>query len=187
MLIIEGADLVGKTTLAKALTKQLNELGWPHVYQHLSRLPTCWREKTVGNYSRLMNAYAVRDRFHMSEPLYAAARGEEPMLSPGQYRSVDEEVKSHGGYIIVVTADPELIERRYAEHAAREMYSLDKVLEVNEGFVAMANGGWDNYVNPLMDLHVHCTQAEQWPALPQLRAYTARLAANFPYPGARAA
>lgn len=187
MLIIEGADLVGKTVLSKALCLRLNALGWPHVYQHLSRLPTTWAADAVQNYSRLCSPYVVRDRFHVSEPVYAQARGELPMLTPETYRQVDRLVHCTSGYVIVITASPSLIEQRYREHAAREMYDLDKVLAVNDAYGAMAHRTFGDY-QPAIDLYIHCSESNPWvdPGEIALRAYTSRLNANYPYVGARA-
>lgn len=196
MLIIEGADLVGKTTLAKALCAKLNELGWPHVYQHLSRLPAPWQRDAVRNYDRLCSPYSVRDRFHYSEPVYASARGDDPMISPGDFEVVNNIVRSVAGYVIIVTATEELIAERYARRAAQEMYDLHKILRVNEDFRHAAEVGRfaisqngkakDEYYFPV-DLHVRCSSAAPFPCPEEIRlaAYTSRLMGQYHYPGAR--
>ena len=189
MLIIEGADLVGKTTLAKKLTSKLNDLGWPHVYQHLSRLPHEWRQDAVRNYARLCSPYTVRDRFHVSEPVYAEAREEEPMLNPLSYRNVDRIVQANGGYIIVITAAEDLIRERYARLGDRqEMYDLEKILAVNDAYYQLAHGGWRGF-SASIDLRFHCHEAMSFVDENDvlLRAYTSRLEANYPYPNARTA
>ena len=188
MIIVEGSDLVGKTTLCKVLCAKLNELGWPHVYQHLSRLPASWAADPVANYRRLASPYVVRDRFHMSEPLYAATRGEHPMISPRGYEQVDRSLAAYCAFTIVVTADPELIRARYEARRQLEMYALDTILQVNESYRQMIEGVglWGEY-RMRYDLHVHCDERTPFPPLEQigLFGYTARMTNEFPYSGAK--
>lgn len=187
MLIIEGADLVGKTTLAKALAKKLNSRSWPHVYQHLSRLPHEWAHHAVENYARLCSPYVVRDRFHMSELVYSDARREEPTLSPGTYRTVDQIVRSYCGFTIVVVATPDLIEERYRREVAggrAEMYDVERVLLVNQHFTDIATqaGRWRDY-SIAFDHVISCDRDHPFPDPDQilLSAYCRRLAAEYPY------
>jgi thymidylate kinase len=189
MIIVEGADLVGKTNLCRRLVTHLNELGWPHVYQHLSRLPPCWRQEAVSNYARIASPYVVQDRFHMSEPIYSAAREEKPMINPSLYRQVDATLYGYGVYVIVVVADPRLIRVRYAAKGERpEMYPLDRILEVNDQYTAMIKSGghWGDY-QMSFDLAIECDESHPFPEMPQLKAYTLRMCKSFPYLGASAA
>ena len=187
-MIVEGPDLVGKTTLAKSIVSKFNELGWPHIYQHLSRLNEACRQDIVSVYRRLMNPYTVRDRFHYSEPLYAAMRGDSALLGPAGYRQVERELENYGKFLIVVTADESLIRERYEDHAKREMYTLDKVLKVNELYYSAAEDGYYGAYTMPHDLWIHCTAASPWPLLGEhmnLHTYLNRLWRDYPYAGAR--
>lgn len=132
MLIIEGADLTGKTTLAKRLAKLLNEqYGLPHVYQHLSRLPACWRGRARELHEELARRWVVQDRFHMSEVAYASARKDEPMLSPVEYELLDCSLRAGLGALTVVLVDltGDVIRSRWRDG---EMFTLGQVLKVND-------------------------------------------------------
>lgn len=131
MLIIEGPDLVGKTTLARELVRKITERGHPHVYHHLSRLPDSFDR--YWGYYRLASPFVVQDRFHMSEPLYAWARGDEPGkygLTPERYRQVDGMLRLVGAFTVVLfAADPVILDQRFDK--SREMYGLDLIRQVN--------------------------------------------------------
>lgn len=179
--------MVGKTTLCQALVKYLNAHGWPHVYRHLSRLPACWSYDTVGNYQRLMSPYIVQDRFHMSEPPYAMIRHESAMLGPTGYAQVDKLLTGFESYIILITADEELIKSRWRDG---EMYDIERVLTVNRlyGEIAEADGGgWCGY-RMRYDLWLHCTEEAPFPVIDEnmnLHIYMNRLTRSFMYPGSR--
>jgi len=74
MLILEGADQLGKTTLANKLLKELHKRGYPYVYRHFTRLPDCW--KYPMSYLAHVSEPVVQDRFHMSEIVYTYMRNE---------------------------------------------------------------------------------------------------------------
>ena len=162
MLIIEGPDLAGKTTLAKALCERplLRDAGY--VYQHLSRLPSGFQ---AVQYLQMAAPMTVRDRFHMSEPCYSYARGDKPRLTLEEYRYVDGALRSLGAVTVVVLPSEELIAERYVTRAVLEMYPLDKVLRAREAFENMVTGRpicgrqWD----PDFDLVVRCDNTLPFP------------------------
>jgi hypothetical protein len=187
MLIVEGPDLVGKTTLAKKIALKLNECGWPHIYQHLSRLPECSRHDILGMYRRLMNPYTVRDRFHYSEPLYAAIRGDAALLGPGSYKQIERELLNYEKFLIVITADDELIEARHKKLGRKEMYDLDKILQVNQLYYTAAEEQHYGAYEMPHDLWIHCTADQPFVELGEhlnLNIYLNRLWSTFSYAGA---
>lgn len=160
MLILEGPDLVGKTTLANKLVKDQWMKSEGMVYRHLSRMPAGFRFPQ--QYGELVGRKTVYDRFHMSEPCYAYARGEQgSALDPEMYRLVDGWLRGLGAYIVVITADEELIRERYAKRAAEEMYPVDFVLKANQAFIEMVRANKysrecvDVAYQPDFDLHIH--------------------------------
>lgn len=130
MIIIEGADLVGKTTLCHKLleTEYCQKNGM--VYSHLSRLPPGWRNP--GSYLARACSNTVQDRFHLSEPVYAAVRGEETRLTPERYRLVDAWLRLMGAITVVVVTDDKILESRWREG---EMYDLAQVKKANALFM----------------------------------------------------
>lgn len=104
MLIIEGTDGVGKTTLAKRLVQELQKRG-PWVYTHFTKLPDCWR--FPDDYVPHIIRHVVRDRFHMSDVAYRYARGEAQRFTEHTYLCIDARVRLVGGMTVVIFADSE--------------------------------------------------------------------------------
>lgn len=146
MLIIEGGDLVGKTTVCKKLCSYLYLQKGGYVYQHLSRLPSGF-DRCKG-YMALASRCSVRDRFHMSEIIYAKVRKENTALSPERYRLIDAHLRMLGAYTVVITAEEELIKARSRDD---EMYSMAQILRANEYFNTKLECWMD------CDAHFHCT------------------------------
>jgi len=130
-----------------------------YIYRHLSRLPERW---SVHDYMRLAYRKSVQDRFHMSEPAYAYARGEDSSryLNRSTYRLVDGFLRGLGAFTVLVTASEELIKERYK--AEREMYPLDKILRANLAFLGMTNGvsPWGEMWKIDVDIHIHLCSDE---------------------------
>jgi hypothetical protein len=182
MLIVEGADLVGKTTLAKRLVERLNELGWPHVYRHAVRPPASWRRDPVCAYEAQACPWAVQDRYHLSELAYRSVDGGEPCLREDEAELLEAQMPY--ATVLVVVAAPALIEARYPANAGRELYTLEQVLAANDWFRRLAEGR-----GRMMRTHVlRCAEESEWPwpALDEtaLRDYLVRLrTAGFAWPG----
>ena len=167
MIVIEGPDLVGKTRLAKRLESMFEGGAFPPipamVYQHLSKPPVGLSALQL--YSSLAGLHFIRDRFHISEPLYAKAAGRDAMFFPEEGRMVDAHLRVMGTLTIIVTCEDCLIEDRYAELKDREMFPLETVLRVNNYFHSLArkNGEWKDYKFDL-DYHIHCDKAKPFPS-----------------------
>lgn len=132
MLIIEGSDLVGKTTLQSVLVNRLAEHG-PWIPAHLSLPPKMWQSPS--SYFQHMSRYVVQDRFHMSEIAYAfAARGGKTRLTPYRYSLVDAKLRQLGGYTVVIIADKAFLREQWKGCNREEMYGLDVILRANEEF-----------------------------------------------------
>jgi hypothetical protein len=128
MLIIEGADLLGKTTLCRRLLAELPG----HEYAHLSR-PDPGFDHFWGYMGRC-SPQLVQDRFHMSEAAYAMATARGSMLTPEVYRLVDGQLRSMGAYTVLLTAHDELLRRRCLEADRPEMFDTDTIVRANGWF-----------------------------------------------------
>lgn len=128
MLILEGPDLVGKTTLAKKIVAEAHKIHIPASYTHFSRLPACWQFPT--SYRHYVSRYGVCDRFHMSEIAYSEARGDSRKLTAEGYRLVDTWCRLQGSVTVLIRARPGVISARYARksNSREEMYK-DSVIE----------------------------------------------------------
>lgn len=147
MLIIEGADLVGKTTYCKKLVDLINtyeELGGGYVYQHLSRPPRHF--SIYHGHVALMGRRIVQDRFHMGMNAYAYARQEEEPLDDLTQGFLEAKLALLGCVSVVITADDELISSRYRARGD-DMYARDVVLRANEWFINNAGR---------FDFHISC-------------------------------
>lgn len=167
MLIIEGTDLVGKTTLAELLVKRLStredmrlSVSGPYQYAWFDKLPPTW--DYFFSYLPAMRRFVVQDRFHMSEIVYREARGEPAKLYPETYRMLDGKLRLLGAFTVVVTADPDIIRNNFGTR--EEMHGLDVILRANELFLEIVEGdgcaGWTFEAHdPDVDVHYHaCVQ-----------------------------
>lgn len=127
MLILEGADLVGKTTLAKKLLEHpwLKSAGY--TYRHLSRLPPTFQR--YGGHCMLAARRVVHDRFHMSDIVYRQVCNEDQYFTPETYRLVDGFLRGFGSLtVVIVCEDNDLIKSRLRDG---EMYKPEQILHAN--------------------------------------------------------
>lgn len=186
MIIVEGADKVGKTTLVKAIVHELNSLGWPHIPMHLGKIPDCWRHDPVSAHARLMQPYVVWDRLYMSEPIYSSIElGRHSVLTSSCVNLLDHTARMYCGHVIVLSAD-EAVLRSRLECCPDEMHKVEQVLMANRAFDVVArDGSWRDYHFNVDVSHVGMTRFPEI-SLCGLRAYTLRMGRQFPYPGAKA-
>lgn len=157
MIIIEGTDLLGKTTLCRELVKRLASEGY--IYAHLTRLPPGW--DYYWDYVARMSRRVVQDRFHDSELAYSHARGEGEtgtLLWGVRYDLVDARFRLLGGMKFVVTATQEVLSRRYEAHGD-DMYKIDVISRANEWFFENTNR---------FDYHHHITEVDEYPSQTEL-------------------
>ena len=139
MLIIEGTDGLGKTTLVKKLVAALEPHG-PWVGQHFTRLPLTWQHPE--SYQPFIHQYVVRDRFHMSEPAYSYGRGEKTNLTDEKYRIIDSWCRLVGAFtVVLVTPDHSFISDLHDD-----MYDDEVIIRANDWFRQLQNSSeydWD--------------------------------------------
>lgn len=154
MLIIEGADLVGKTTLAKALLKraELDDRGY--IYGHMGVLPSGF---SAEQYIDLAQPWLVQDRFHMSQIVYRFIENQpDHFLTPDVYRMIDGALRMFGTFTIIMTASLELLAQRYEERGDG-LYNLTNINLANACFRDLATHhpfGLSCYKVDV-DVHVH--------------------------------
>lgn len=132
MLILEGPDLVGKTTICKRLCEALPR----HMYRHFGLLPPDFNY--FHDYEIHSGHYFVQDRFHMSELVYGTVcRGQTP-ITPNLYRFIDGMLMLKGAMTIVVCfEDTALLKERYKQR--KEMFDEGQVLAVNSAYFDIEN------------------------------------------------
>lgn len=165
MLIVEGTDLTGKTTLCKKLQKMLNARGEGHIYRHFTRLPDTFQFPV--DYLTHAHRLTVQDRFHMSEIAYSYARGQEASpLDPELYRYVDGYLRLLPSLTVVLTAHPMVLRHRFEAEKRAEMYDLDTIVKANQAFLQMGADGFTygrNHYVVDRDVIFHANEDDQWP------------------------
>jgi len=158
MILIEGPDMVGKTTLAKELAVELDT----HVYQHLSKPPASFHP-TIG-YIDLASRYSVRDRFHISQAVYARVTGRDTSFTPEANLLVGAHLRMLGVFTVILTCDDCQLEKRFAKLEDRELYDLETILKANNTFkeIGRKNGRHMDF-NFDVDLHINCSEKNPYP------------------------
>lgn len=152
MIIVEGTDLVGKTTLCERLVQCSS---YPLKYKHLSRLPDTFHR--YYDYLPMIRPVNVYDRFHMSEIAYVAARREKQgSTNPMWYSALDRSIIKAAGMIVIITVDEYLIRERWGRD---EMYKQDVVLRANDAFLEIATSSEFQGFNPYKSFHFHCNSS----------------------------
>jgi thymidylate kinase len=167
MIIVEGPDGVGKTTLCKKLLSFLPT----HIYSHFTRLPRGFDYHW--GYTDRISPDIVQDRFHLSELAYAVARGETPNLDEWSYKLVDARLRLAGGFTIVITADQDLIKNRWDES---QMYNLDRTLRAADQYMELVHRSPPRWID--IDMTFHCTTEKAYVTDHEVRDIVERYQAN---------
>jgi len=139
MLIIEGSDLVGKTTLIKALCDEATNQCYPMIPQHFGLLPNTWDFFT--DYLPYIAPRTVMDRFIMSEVVYGEILRHHSRISPNYYYMLEHYLNSHDAVTVIVAAEPTFFEthvNRQYEHRI-EVFKQDQICRVNQAFLEIIN------------------------------------------------
>jgi thymidylate kinase len=147
MLIIEGSDGAGKTTLCRKLLQHLPG----HIYAHFSRLPPEF--DYYWGYAERMSCQIVQDRFHLSEIVYSRAREQVSILSPEMYLVVDAKLRLLGAYTLLVLADDDLIRSRWDQ---TQMYDSITTVSANRIFRNLPHEFPEYRID--IDHVFHCTE-----------------------------
>lgn len=159
MIVIEGSDCTGKTTLARYLVELLNARGQPHVYRHLGKLADSFDQ--YWDYLPLMHRHSVQDRLYMSRVAYGRAAHNQRVMSPLEYRMLDAYAQQFGTVHVVLTAESSLIEHRCAEERSDTthpgLYDASTILRVNDVYRELASDhGYS------VDLYYHFTPEDPY-------------------------
>ena len=143
MIIIEGADCTGKTTLAKEICERTGllykHMGPPEEYADFDHI--LWYDKNS-------KFPAVWDRFHLGEHTYGALR-----LS--KRGSLDQQLVVRGllgargaTVVILYSESDEWLRAKFLESKKAEMYSADQVLSINAMYRLLAHTGqWYDFAH----------------------------------------
>jgi len=178
MLILEGPDLIGKTTLAQRLLKDTRLTSSGYVYGHLGLLPDGWE---LTQYLNLAQTWLVQDRFHLSEIVYRAMDGGETLFTPELFRLLEGALRLYGAFTVVITAEEDVLHNRWGQRP-EELISLTQIKRLNRLYLdVMTDGGEMGPWRADVDLHVHLTSEHPYVTEQQvnfiLERYRLRMAA----------
>lgn len=174
MLIIEGTDMVGKSTLAKSILQHEWFQSNGYVYRHFGKLPHGF--DYCEDYMHHAVMKSVQDRFHLSEIVYAlAARQGKTDLCPEKYRLVDGFLRMMGSFTVVIVAHDNLLQRRYKE--SDHPFTFEQICDANQLFHSIDNYG--HGYKPDVDMTIQLSLNNQWVSEEQIHdiveRYTERI------------
>jgi len=166
MLIVEGTDLLGKTTLCEELRKRINARSEArYTYEHFSKLPKNWLY--YWDYIPHMRRRIVMDRFHMSEIAYRWARGEDQVLSSETYRILDGRLRTLGAYTVVVVGTGEVLNTRIGTRP--ETHTGDQIQRADLAFKMLIGELPADEIlsvyHPDVDHVTHVTSCSEYPSM----------------------
>jgi hypothetical protein len=136
MLLIEGSDCLGKTTLAKTIVRRLSEKGFLAIYSWMTR-PNEEIFDFFLDYKKLLNPYAVQDRFHLGGLAYHKNK-----IWPQRLSIINSWIRSVGGIIVVLYANDEQKYKSLIENDTRgNLLDVQTMCDGNNFFKNYANKG----------------------------------------------
>lgn len=138
MLIIEGSDCLGKTTLAKKIVDKVMEKGYPALYSHMGR-PNESIFDFFLDYKKMINPCFVMDRFHLGGLAY-----HQDKISLQKLQIINAWIRSVGGLIVVLYAnDEERYEKLIRNDKRGNILSWPILCKANSFFKQYAEGKSD--------------------------------------------
>jgi len=162
MIIIEGSDQLGKTTLARKLSIQLSSVLYgdedhtERVYRHMTRPPDGFDHLT--GYVERVGPH-VWDRFHLGALAYGRLTGNGGCPNPRQMLWVQRYLRWQGAIVIVMHADRWWL-KEHLDSTREEMYSKQTILDVNDIFVMISRSS--NHGEKYCDFSIDVTDGA-WP------------------------
>ena len=140
MLLIEGPDMVGKTTLAHAIVAELAKRGKPASYMKFGMES---RGKMSYEYLKnRINPWTVCDRMHWSESIYAIATGEVPSLSGTAMAAVERRMDQIAGMLVVLIGGiPDYAQFTKGIHTRGEDFNIETCVTVNSMYREVCDTG----------------------------------------------
>lgn len=151
MILIEGPDHVGKTTIAKKLadmmTEDLDIVGdLPYVHMSKPSIDFDYRADYLAHYNRKPCVY---DRGHLGALIYGNILGLHDTKGYNLRRAemISNWFRQQGGMIVVVTALDSFLQKQLTENKKPEMFSDEAIEMANIFFCDLANDRDHNLVD----------------------------------------
>lgn len=147
MIVIEGADCTGKTTLCKKLSEALKL-----PYRHMSKPADDFDH--VAGYMQLVGAH-VQDRYHLGAVVYGQMLGAGGAPSAQQMQLVQRYLRWQGCVVVILHCQRARLSELLDQSSSKEMYQRDQILCANDGFIALTK--CTNRGEPWCDIHIDVT------------------------------
>ena len=132
IIILEGADLTGKTTLANRLSTRLQlPIVRPWIYLAHPKPSVLSVAKTLHLLFSHIHPDIIYDRFFFSEYVYARVLGRERDYVAAL---IQEWASISGVFLVHLTASDETIQSRYVEREGDWYVSLAQILAVRDAY-----------------------------------------------------
>lgn len=123
LILLDGPDLAGKTTLAENLAERLSRHGTARVRSDVTILhkgpptahPLTEYEEPLLDYRPGTGRHVICDRWHVGERVYPAVLGRSSEMTPAIWTHVEMFLRSRGALLVHVTAPTETLRRWYDE------------------------------------------------------------------------
>lgn len=151
MLIIEGADHLGKTTAAKALVKlAADHRRYPIWYAHMSRPNEAF--DFLHDYQDMSSKFAVQDRFHLGGLVWHKDK-----ITPNSLKIIEGRLMALGSVCIVFYTSDEDWYKEALSHGKDEMFSPDVIMAANRRFRYLAEHTvWSDFMCDVRDGQFPC-------------------------------
>jgi thymidylate kinase len=137
MIIFEGPDGCGKTTIAMKVAEALAQRGRLNRFVKYGILPPWW--DYLFDYYRDMGVGVVADRFTCSEYVYGhvCRDGVNPSFDEHKQSIIARELQSIGAITVYVDTPWEMIQARCTAAGRKEAFKLEQIKRVKEMFDAI--------------------------------------------------
>lgn len=131
IIILEGSDLVGKTSVAKCLSK-ITGLPQTSIWVDLKtpKPAVISVSKTLRLLAESTNLNIIFDRSFMSEYVYGAVLDRETEYIPDLIKEWSSVKDCH---LFILTASEDILRRRFAKRGD-DYIDIEKIVEINKGY-----------------------------------------------------
>lgn len=162
MIIIEGADAVGKTTAAQTLCKLIQarfrtDATVRELYRHMSKPSDDFDH--FSDYVTLIHE-GVQDRFHLGAMVYGKMLGCGRYPTSRKMRCLQRYLRWTGCVTVILTGERKWLSDQLEKSPKTEMYAKEQILDANECYKALAtshNRG-ENWADIWLDV------TTEWPS-----------------------
>ena len=157
MIIIEGSDQTGKTTLARKLSERIalqlhgDDKSWERIYRHMGRPPDDFDH--VSGYVDQVGP-VVWDRFHLGALVYGKILRNGGCPSSKEMLWVQRYLRWQGAIVVVLHADRWWM-KEHVNTTRKEMYTRDIILDANDLFRLVSKSA--NHGEPYCDFEHNVT------------------------------